>query len=255
VERTDLRATFDPVAELYDRARPRYPDAVVDDVVELASLRPGSRVLEVGCGTGQATVALADRGLDVVCVELGASLAAVARRNLARFPRVRVEVADFDAWEPDGAFDAVAAFTAWHWPDPATKYARAAAALRDGGSLCVVVTQHVLPAGGDRFWADVQADYELIGEADDPPPPPEAVEDLRAELAASGVFDEPQVRRHVWEVDYTADAYVDVLDTYSGHIAMAPEARRTLYDAIRRRIGDGTVRKTYLAIVHVARRR
>src|SRR4029450_9212770 len=89
-EAARLRVTFDEDAERYDRARPGYPSAVFDDLAELAGIGPGCRVLEIGCGTGQATVPLAERGCQIVAVELGAGLAAVARRNLARFPDVPV---------------------------------------------------------------------------------------------------------------------------------------------------------------------
>ncbi|MCW2974924.1 MAG: methyltransferase, partial [Actinomycetia bacterium] len=69
-----LRAPFDRVAELYDRARPTYPSDLIVDVAAL-----GPRVLEIGPGTGQATRALAERGAQVTAVELGKSLAELAR--------------------------------------------------------------------------------------------------------------------------------------------------------------------------------
>ena len=56
-----LRATFEEVPELYDAARPLYPRRVFDDLVELANLEKGSRVLEIGPGTGLATVPQAKR--------------------------------------------------------------------------------------------------------------------------------------------------------------------------------------------------
>jgi ubiquinone/menaquinone biosynthesis C-methylase UbiE len=56
-----LRATFDAGADGYDAARPVAPPEVFDDLVEQARLAPGSRVLEIGCGTGQATLPLAAR--------------------------------------------------------------------------------------------------------------------------------------------------------------------------------------------------
>src|SRR5690349_15130736 len=93
-----LRVTFDEDAERYDRARPGYPAAVFDDLLAVAGLGPGARVLEIGCGTGQATVPLAERGCRIVAVELGAELAAVARRNLARFPDVEVITGAFEPW-------------------------------------------------------------------------------------------------------------------------------------------------------------
>ena len=53
-------------------------------------------MLEIGCGTGQATVAVARTGCEIVAVELSADMAALARRTLAGFPAVRVDVAAFE---------------------------------------------------------------------------------------------------------------------------------------------------------------
>ncbi|HYX84607.1 MAG TPA: methyltransferase domain-containing protein, partial [Gaiellales bacterium] len=66
-----LRTTFDSAADIYDRARPEYPEALFDELMRLSGLAAGDRVLEVGCGTGIATRPLVDRGLRVTCVELG----------------------------------------------------------------------------------------------------------------------------------------------------------------------------------------
>ena len=59
-------------------------------------------------------------------------------------------------------------------------------------------------------------------------------------------------------VDYTADTYIDVLNTYSGHIAWEQSKRDKLYAEVRRLIGqraNGRIRKHYLSILHVCRRR
>ena len=93
-----LRATFNEAAELYDRARPGYPSRMFDELADLVGLAPGCRVLEIGCGTGQATMPLAERGCQVVAVEVGAEMAGVARRNLAPFPSVEVVTAAFEDW-------------------------------------------------------------------------------------------------------------------------------------------------------------
>jgi SAM-dependent methyltransferase len=260
----DLRTTFEQAPDLYDRARPRYPDAVFDDLAELAGLACGARVCEIGCGTGQATVPLAERGYRVTCVELGTRLATLAARKLARFPHVEVVNEDVETWRPERAgFDAVVAFTSFHWLDPTRRYERVAALLHPGGMLGVVATHHVLPADGDDFFAAVQADYEAVL-PDDPqtqaggPGPPEAVDDLGDEIAASGLFEVVGARRYVWDVTYTADEYIDVLSTYSGHRALDEERRNLLFERIRRRIAarpDCRVRKTYLALLNVARSR
>src|SRR5207244_2152690 len=146
--RAGLRRTFDAAAARYDRVRPEYPEALFDDLVALAGLRPGDELLEVGCATGKATRPLARRGFRITCVELGAELAAVARQNLAGFG-VEVVRASFEEWRAPHPFGLVYAATAWHWIDPGVRYQRAWQALRPGGHLAVWAADHVFPEGGE----------------------------------------------------------------------------------------------------------
>ncbi len=244
--------TFDRAAELYERARPDFPDELVDDVVALAELGPRSRVVEIGCGTGKATLPLAGRGLQITCVEPGASLAAIALRKLAPFPGVEIVNADFETWRPDRAgYDAVVAFTAFHWIPRELRYPSVAAVLREGGALAVAMVHHVVTEDSDPFFFEVQADYEAVGKGGEPPGLDD-VEDFGAEMKASGLFRVVAERRYPWDVEYTADAYVDVLGTYSDHLMQEKETRKRLFDLIRARIGDRTVRKSYLATLDVA---
>jgi ubiquinone/menaquinone biosynthesis C-methylase UbiE len=259
-DRVRLRETFESVAELYNLVRPTYPDALFDDLVALAAIPTGCRVLEIGPGTGKATVALASHGLTLVGVELGEQLASVARRNLASFPRAEIVVADFETWEPERAdFDAVTAFTAFHWIAPEVRYAKPARLLRSGGALAVVETSHVMPEDSDPFFAEVQADYDAVvaREGQRLPGPPEAVGDLREEIEATGLFAGVEVRRHLWDVEYTADEYLAVLGTYSDNLALPADQRAELFARIRARIGGtpgGSVTKTYLATLNIARK-
>jgi SAM-dependent methyltransferase len=259
-DRLRKRATFDEAAELYARGRPRWPEFVIDDVVELAGFGPGSRIVEIGCGTGQATIGLATRGIDVTCVELGSRLAEVARRELAPYPNVRVENADFEHWQSEAApYDGVAAFLAFHWVDPARRYELAARLLRPKGALAVASVHHVMPPGADPFYFEIQEDYRAVGLAgDDAPPPPGEIVGIAHEIEASGFFEPVAVRRREWEVVSTADEHIALLNTYSPHLLMPERQRRELFALIRRRIDarpGGTVRKSMLAVVHVALRR
>jgi SAM-dependent methyltransferase len=258
-DRERRRSTFDQVAELYDRARPGYPSALFDDLAELAGIGPGSRVLEIGPGTGQATVPLAERGCQVVAVELGADLAAVARRNLARFPRVEVVTAAFEAWPlPAERFDMVLSATAFHWIDPAVRVTKAADALRPGGVLATVTTHHV--AGGDAaFFDQAQACYERW----DPETPPGGVRlPIAAEVPASSEeldrsrrFGPAVFRRYEWDHPYTTASYLEVLLTYSGHRDLDPAARAVLLDCIAHLIDTrygGRITKHYLTELRLA---
>jgi SAM-dependent methyltransferase len=262
LDRDQLRTTFDSAAALYHQARPEYPAELFDELVRLAQLQPGDRLLEVGCATGKATVPLARRGFQMTCVELGADLAAEALRNLAGFPQVHIVNESFEIWEPPQAgFDLVFAATAWHWIDPAVRYQRAWDLLGDGGHLAFWSAAHVFPAGGDRFFRELQDVYDEINERLPPGaqfPAAGELPDERTEIEATGLFTDTKIRRFGWEIDYTAEEYIRLLDTFSGHIAMAQWQRDRLYGEIRRRLAErpgGRLTRGWGAVLHVARRR
>jgi SAM-dependent methyltransferase len=261
-DRLRLRATFDSAASLYEQARPEYPSELYDELVRLAALQPGDRLLEVGCASGKATVPLARRGFPITCVELGPALAAEARRNLAPFPDVQVIDAPFERWQPpeEHAFALVFAATAWQWLDPALRYRQARRLLRPGGHLAFWDATHVFPVEGDPFFGEIQEVYDEIGEGHPPgegQPRPGELPDSRAQIEASGLFEDVTVRHFDWETTYTAEEYIRLLDTFSGHIAMAPWQRNRLYGEIRRRLAErpgGRLRRHWGAVLQVARR-
>jgi SAM-dependent methyltransferase len=256
-----LRGTFDEAPELYDRVRPGYPEAVFGDLARLARLRRGSRVLELGCGTGQATVPLAARGFEIVAVELGAGLAEVARRNLAAFPAGDIVNAAFEDWPlPPEPFDAVVAATSFHWLDPKVRLEKVADALRPGGALALISTHHV--AGGDGpFFAEVQRCYETWM-----PGTPKGVRLPNAsdvphhaddDFEASGRFANAVLRRYERELTYTTREYRDLLSSYSGHRALAADAREALLACIGELIDTrfgGRIAKRYMTELTVAYR-
>ena len=258
-ERESRRTTFDRVAEQYDAARPTYPDALLDDLVELTGIPEGGRMLEIGPGTGKASVALAERGFELLGVELGERLAAVARRRLAGFPAAQIVVADFEQWEPEhAAFDAVVAFTSFHWIAPELRYTKTARLLRPGGALAVVDPEHVLLPGADaEFWAAGRKIYNAVVPHPDhsPPPAPEEVGDMREEIEASGLFNEVIVRRHLWNVDYTADEYVALLATYSPMLSLPERQRNEICSRIHALIAEHgeLITHTNLGVLNVAR--
>jgi SAM-dependent methyltransferase len=242
-------SVFDATADRYDAARPEYPDELFDDLVALAQLSPGDRLLEVGCATGKATRPLLARGFRVTCVEPGPALAARAREL-----GLDVHNARFEDFESDEPFDLVFAATAWHWLDPGVKYAKAHEQLRPGGHLAFWAAMHIFPPGFDPFFREIQDVYDAIGESHGGAWPEEPA-DESADIEASGLFGDVQVRKYVWELRYTADEYIALLETFSGHIAMSDEQRRTLYGAIRERLGTRTLRRHWGAALHVSRRR
>lgn len=260
--RQRLKTAFDSAADLYQRARPEYPEQLYDALVQTAGLDAGDRLVEVGCATGKATLPLARRGFQITCIEIGPQLAAAARHNLAGFPNVTITQSPFETWYPPAGdrFDLVFAATSWHWIDPTRRYQRAWELLRPSGHLAFWAATHVFPEHGDPFYFDIQEVYEEIGEGlprDAAWPRPGQLPDSRGEIERSGLFADVAIRRFDWETSYNAEEYLQLLDTFSGHIAMEDWKRKRLYAEISRRLGqrpDGRLRRHWEAVLHVAHR-
>jgi SAM-dependent methyltransferase len=255
---TELRTIFDEDAELYDRVRPPYPEPLFDELVLLAGLRPGDRALEIGPGTGKASVPLARRGLRLTGVEPGENMARVARRNLRDFPTADVQVGAFESWPlPAMPFDLVIAATCWHWLDPDVRFARVARALRPGGALAIIDTVHVSDERGDEVFLRLQHHYERCDprHADRWELP--RVSSLEPPEVDLGLFREPAFRAFPWVGTFTAREYLDLLSSFSGHRAMAPGDRACLFDGIAGVIAEsgGQIRKHHAFTLTVAVRR
>jgi SAM-dependent methyltransferase len=256
---------FDEVPELYDRVRPGYPDELFADLVAVTGLDEASSVLEVGCGTGQATRSLAALGCSVTAVEPGPALAAVARRRLAAFGDVDVEESTFEQWDDRGRrFDVLVAASAWHWVDPAIGWPHAHQVLRPGGWLAVLENVVVRRPGEPEVYAETADLHERFapGNAGWGNPPLE--DDVRAADQGWGLVEDPgalfgpaMVRCYPSVQWFDGEGFADLLRSMSLYRRLAPDVREPLLDAvaerIRSRMGDRAPRR-YLSVLRVARR-
>jgi SAM-dependent methyltransferase len=256
-ERHVLRATFDEGAGGYDVARPVAPPEVFDDLFELARLAPGSRVLEIGCGTGQATLPLAERGLSVLAVELGENLAEVARRKLAAYPEVEIVTSSFEDWDPPGVlFDAVVSFNAFHWIDPGIRFAKSASVLRPGGSLGVFGSAFVAHDDADPVWLGLAEDFEAVTGEPEPRRHLSDVRDRSDEFIQDTPFSTVSRKTYLRDLTYDADGYVALLASMSTYRRLGDGTLEELLERIARRIREngGSVSPTRYDVLYIARK-
>ena len=250
-----IASGFGADAARYDRARPRYPAAMIDAIVAAS---PGRSVLDVGCGTGIAARQFQAAGCTVLGVDVDPRMAAAARGL-----EVEVEVSAFEEWEPSGrVFDAVVSGQTWHWIDPVAGAAKAAAALRPGGRLALfwnvfdlsgeladafaAVYRRVLPDLPFEPWAKPALEaYTGITEQGD------------RRHRATRAFGEVERWRFDWEQVYTREEWLDQVPTHGGAQPVPGGAdlgaaggprrrdrrrRRPLHDAVRDRGADRCAR-------------
>ncbi len=256
----NVRVVFDQAAVAYDAARPGYPPELIDKLIELTRLPANARVLEIGCGTGQITLPLAERGYEIVAVELGENLARIAERNLAIFSRVQVIHNSFEEWIADERpFDLAVSAQAFHWIDLEIGYPKIYRLLKDGGHLAVVY--NLFAGSKDPIYRDLDAVYRnhfpQRVEQDAPRSLQESVARTLTSIRDSGLFGESLVWETPWIETYTTDRYMKLLATFSDHRTINKAAQRRLYEDVRTIIDrhGGSIDRPLLATLFLAKRR
>ncbi len=242
---TELKTTFNTAAILYEEVRPGYPEELISDVIALSCIENHSRILEIGCGTGKATRPFAERGYEMVCLDIGVDLVAVASERLKEFPNVLFVEQAFEGWQPEDKFDLIISATAFHWVDPKVRYLKAFEVLESGGFLAVFSNQHVRKDEG--FFVESQSLYDKYY-------PPLTTNRPTHATNFPGVeaFQDPIKRVYPWTQTYSSEQYIKLLGTYSDHIALPDENRHCLFDGIVNLIEtkyNGRITKHYEAVL------
>ncbi|MEE4544402.1 methyltransferase domain-containing protein [Streptomyces sp. V4-01] len=264
-DRQKLGRLFNEIPELYDLVRPGYPDALFTDLSALTGVDAGSSVLEVGCGTGQATRSLAALGCAVTAVEPGAGMAALARERTAGFSRVQVETSAFETWDDRGRrFDALVAASSWHWVDPSAGWPRAHAVLRPGGWLALLGNVVVRRPGEPEVYAETADLHERFSPGNPGWGHPPLEEEVRASAGGWGEAEDPgglfgpALARWYPSVQWLdGTGFADLLRSTSLYRRLAPEVREPLLDAVAERVRtrmDDRAPRRYLSVLRAGQR-
>ncbi len=271
---------FDEIAADYDRHRPAYPDELIDQACQVAGLRSGDEVLEVGCGSGQLTRSLVARGLRVTALEPGKNLLALARTNLESSGEVEFVNAQFeDAPFFREGFAAVFSASAFHWVDPKVSWQKAAEVLVPGGTLALVSyfgleeprtkqDQDAVLAALRRVAPDLAAEWPVYRDLD---ATLAGVEQRRSNVSevwawlgrydlaqdyAGRLFSDVQAAVMPKLVEHNADQLTAILRTMSFYARISPDQGQALereLEAIHARLGR-PIRSSMFAVLVTAKR-
>lgn len=252
------RESFDNAAQLYDEARPSYPDEVIDGIIGKTGVSTDKTLIEIGPGTGQATVKFAERGYSIRCVEMGRKLAGLLKQK-TKFYNVTVDVSSFEAWEPEHPFTTpfIYSATAFHWIDPKVKYKKCHDLLEDGGYLVLfwnVASRIEIPA--------VQKAFELVREYY-----PErskahrgkkaVASERKSEIVGSGLFTLKDYFEHSWSFSQTVESFTKGFYSHSSYLALDEMKRERLSVKVEKlfeELGDA-IESEITTTVYVARKK
>lgn len=253
---------YSPVVEAYDRARPRYPEALIQRVVEVAQLSPESRILEVGCGSGVATVDFARLGYEIDAVEPNLEFCRLAKQNCAAYPQVNIIPQTFEECRVEHRkHQIVLAANAWHWIASDIKYVKASEALQNNGALVLLWNMSLEPSREvhrvlDEVYQRVAPSIAPQYEGKDTQE--EILQGLGKLVGDSGLFEAPVTEAIACDRVYEVDRYLELLSSYSQYIALDAPTREALFSGLRSAIAqqfEGKIELFNLSAYQIAKKR
>jgi len=156
------RTHFDDIVEKYDRVRPEYPDELIEDIFKYSGSETSKRALEIGAGTGKATVPFLDAGYEVTSVEIGANMADFLAERFKGYGGFDVITSTFeDAILEENCYDLIYAASAFHWVDPEIGCPKAFRLLKSGGVIALLrYNFNYIPPDGEELSEEIHAVYE-----------------------------------------------------------------------------------------------
>lgn len=237
--------TFDTVASTYEKLRPGYVDALYQDIFAYCPLDASSHAVEVGIGGGQATEPILETGCAVTAVEPGEHFSALCQEKFAAYPNFSVVNGKFEETDfPPECSDLVYSASAFHWVPEEVGYRKVFEMLKSGGAFARFANHPFKDKGRPGMHEALQEIYAVYMPGS--LVPKEYTEEAarsRAEIAVKYGFTDIQHHLYRRTRDFTAAEYVQLLGTYSDHIAIEETTRRKFFGEIELAINDlgGTI--------------
>jgi ubiquinone/menaquinone biosynthesis C-methylase UbiE len=241
-----LAKSFDCVANKYAKFRREYPDETFATIWEIAGLEKDDAICEIGCGTGQASVRIAEKGYKLTCVEPGGNLIALAKESLKSFSNVKFINSTFEnAQLPRSHFKLVVAAQSFHWVDKNSKYQKVASILKDNGVFVAfwrsnypqsnelaIRIEEVLSTELPDFKPMTRAEYEAAN-----------FDDFK-EMYESNLFVGCELRLYPYSYEEDSKSYCDGVSTWSHMAVQTSEVQKKVQSKLRAIIdrNGGTVR-------------
>ena len=230
-----LKTTFDKVSRLYELVRVGYPEKLVDDIIKFSQLPKGSKLLDIGCGSGKATILLAERDFEITGIDIGKNLIGIAKLKSKKLKNIKFILGSFENTEfPNNYFDIIISAQAWHWIDPSQGYRKIHRLLKHGGSLAFF---WYFPLSGESHV------LKKLGEVFDKYNPhrrktgytsrliPFSIE-VREKLISSGLFKNVNRRVYYKQGIVTAKRFIEIALTYGWIQSLQKEKRERLINEL-----------------------
>ena len=230
---------FDENVILYDKFRPTYGTKIFEDILSYSGITKSSKILEIGCGTGNATLPMIQTRAEVTAVEIGENLSKYTAQKFSKYSNFQIIHCAFEDFQAPTNYDLIFSATAFHWIKPDKSYLKCKDLLKHGGVLAVFWnTPRISRTNLDLyeeiqdlyqgFMPNSQEEKELLLESEWYT---KRCNDLNNFLKENGYID-CIFKIYQDSRVFSADEYIGLLQTYSNHMALPPDVRATFFEKI-----------------------
>lgn len=239
----DKKYFFDSAVLTYEKRRPDYGTEIYKDIIKYAGISEDKSLLEIGCGTGKATEPFLKTGCEVTAIELGENLAAYTREKFKEYKNLKVLRCAFEDYAcEDNMFDMLYSATAFHWIPDEIGYKKAYNIIKRGGTLALFWNRPSPNDRNDPIHQRIQAVYRRLL----PQWSYKAESDENKESKYSSTINKMEQYgfTHIEAKLYhntrkmNGAEYIELLNTYSDHMALEPSIKSQLFDGVRAAIEE-----------------
>lgn len=247
---------YSPVADIYYKARPRYPQKLINRAVDLTQLSSDATILEVGCGPGNATIAFAQLGFSMTCLDPNQDFCELAKYNCAPYSKVQICNISFEEWKLEAnKFNVVLSANAFHWVSPEVGYSKAAKALQDNGFL--ILLWNMTPEPRYEVYQAIEEVYQAYAPSlvryEGAATQADILRGFGQNVLNSGCFSNLVSEQMACEVTYSIDNFLNLLSTLR---RLDPQTKNLLFGKLREKLenfGDN-IQLSYLSAIHIAQK-
>ena len=223
---------FDSFAEEYDSFRPKYPIAFVEKIACFLNLTAQSKILEIGCGTGQATRTFGELGLNIKAIDPGEELIVLGKKSLSDIPTISFDCCRFEDFENnDGQYDYIFAASSFHWIAPEIGWKKVHQLLTlDGHFSTMTISREMnsdLRDELDAIYLNYRSAFAKVDNTNPIPNPlPEGI------AHSEKYFSSACKISHEFDIEYTTDSYLGLLLTMSDHRLLPKEIQTAFFNEL-----------------------
>lgn len=235
-----LEWTFNTEAQKYEKMRPGYVPELYDDIFDAVNINADSNVIEIGIGGGQATLPILKTGCKLTAIEYGENLAKLCYEKFKEFTNFSTVVAKFeDADLDNNTYDLVFSASAFHWVPEEIGYSKVFNILKSGGVFARFANHPYKDKGRDGLNEAIQKIYSVYMR-DSHAPNEYTKQDAssRADIAKKYGFVDISYKLYHRTRTFTSDEYIELLGTYSDHIAIKETTRKKFFSEIKEAIDN-----------------